>query len=65
MGLLRSEDMHLIKFVMSKDSAYDVMEVFGQHANVDFIDLNKNEQSFELPFTQQIKRWNEEFNLVL
>ena len=59
MALFRSVDMHLIEFVMSKDFAYDSMEIFGEYGLVDFIDLNKNEQSFELPFSKQIRRWNE------
>jgi hypothetical protein len=41
MGIFRSEDMNLIKCVMSKDSAFDLMEAFGELAIADFIDLNK------------------------
>ena len=59
MGIFRSEDINLIKIVMRKDTAYDMMEALGEFSIADFIDLNKDEQSFDLPFTKQIKRCND------
>jgi len=59
MGIFRSEDMNLIKCTMSKDSAFDLMEAFGSLGEADFIDLNKHEQVFDLPFTKQIRRRND------
>jgi V-type H+-transporting ATPase subunit a len=44
---------------MSKDSAFDLMEVFGGLGIADFIDLNKQEQVYDLPFTKQIRRCND------
>ena len=44
---------------MSKDSAFDLMEVFGSLEIADFIDLNKQEQVYDLPFTKQIRRCND------
>lgn len=35
------------------------MEAFGELALADFIDLNKNEQVYDLPFTKQIRRCND------
>ena len=48
--------MNLVKCVMSKDTAFDMMEAFGELAIADFIDLNKTEQVYDLPFTKQIRR---------
>lgn len=59
MGIFRSEDMNLHKMIMSKDSAFDMMEAFGELGIADFIDLNKNEQVYDLPFTGQIRRTND------
>lgn len=41
MGIFRSEDMNLVKCTMSKDTAIDLIEAFGQYGFADFIDLNK------------------------
>ena len=59
MGLLRSEDMYLYKFVISKDNAYHVVRSLGILNCVHFLNMNKNEQSFKLPYTHIIKRCEE------
>jgi len=41
---------------MSKDVSFDLMEAFGELGIADFIDLNKKEQVYDLPFTKQIRR---------
>ncbi|CAI2364611.1 unnamed protein product [Moneuplotes crassus] len=51
--------MNLVKCIMSKDSAFDLMEAFGALGVADFIDLNKHEQVYDLPFTKQIRRCND------
>ena len=59
MGLLRSEDMYLYKFVVSKDNAWQVINYLGKIQSAHFIDMNKNEQSYKLPYTDMIKRCEE------
>ncbi len=59
MGIFRSEDMYLYKFVSSKDSAYRVIHNMGMTENVHFIDMTKNEQTFKLPYTLFVKRCEE------
>lgn len=44
---------------MSKDMAFDLMEAIGELGIADFVDLNKNEQVYDLPFTKQIRRCND------
>lgn len=56
MGLLRSEDMFLYKFFVTKDNAWDVVNDLGRLSMVHFVDMNKNEQTFKLAYTEMIKR---------
>lgn len=50
MSIFRSEDMHLYKFMTTKDSSYQAIETLGNLQIVDIIDLNKMEQAYNLPF---------------
>ena len=59
MGLFRSEDMYLYKFLIFKDNAYQVIRNLGSLNCAHFLDMNKNEQAFKLPYTQIIKRCEE------
>lgn len=59
MGLMRSEDMFLYKFIVSKDNAYEVIHTLGHTKSAHFIDMNKHEQPFKLPYTDMVKRCEE------
>ncbi|CDW87677.1 v-type atpase 116kda subunit family protein [Stylonychia lemnae] len=59
MGILRSEDMFLFKFVVQKDNVWEIINNLGRTKSVHFIDMNRNEQSFKLPYTDMIKRCEE------
>ena len=59
MGIFRSEDIYLCKVSMTKDSAYESLKALGRLGLVSFIDLNVNTQVFDLPFSSEVKRWNE------
>jgi hypothetical protein len=59
MGFLRSEDMHLYKFLLTKDNAYQTMRALGKANAVHFLDMNKSEQAFKLPYTDLVKRCEE------
>ena len=56
MGITRSEDMYLFKFVVTKDNAWQVVDALGKVKSTHFIDMNKNEQVFKLPYTEMVKR---------
>lgn len=56
MGLFRSEDMHLFKVFIRKDNARETMSEFGFQRCLHFIDLNKDEQAFNLQYANDIKR---------
>ena len=56
---LRSEDMYLYQFVMSKDEEYKVSDYLGQRNIVHFIDLNPDEHHFKLSYINIIKRCEE------
>jgi hypothetical protein len=56
MGIFRSEDMYLYKFVLSKDDAWDIINILGHINTCHIIDMNKNVQSFRLPYIEMIKR---------
>ena len=64
MGIFRSEDIHLCKIAMTKDVCYESMRALGRLGIVSFIDLNKNAQVFELPFSNEMKRCNETFRSI-
>jgi len=59
MGIWRSEKMELYKMTIPKDDAWRVIEALGHKDFAHFIDLNKQEQLFNLPFAFQIKACEE------
>ena len=59
MGIFRSEDMTLFQIRVPKDDAWDVMNQLGVLDVAHFINLNKGEQPFNLPYANQIKRCEE------
>jgi hypothetical protein len=59
MGLYRSEAMRLYQLTVSKDNAWSVMNEFGEDGNVQFLDLNRDEAPFKLPYTTQVKQCEE------
>lgn len=44
--------MALYQVTMSKDDAWFVMNALGQNGDLHFIDLNKGEQTFHLPYNK-------------
>ena len=59
MGFFRSEDMSLYEITVPKDNWWDIMNELGNLNNMHFIDLNKDEQVFNLQYAPFIKRWEE------
>ena len=59
MGFLRSDDMYLYKFVLPKDTAWQSIKALGNTNAVHIIDMNRNEQSYKLPYTDMVKRCEE------
>jgi V-type H+-transporting ATPase subunit a len=59
MGIFRSEDMTLFQIRVPKDDAWDVMNRLGGLDLAHFLNLNKAEQPFNLPYANQIKRCEE------
>ena len=52
----RSQDVDLYQVTFAKDSAWPFLVELGSSARcLQFVDLNRNEQSFNLPYTPQIK----------
>ena len=51
--------MELYQVTMPKDDAWFIMNELGGLGSVHFIDLNKEEQAFHLPYANQIKRCDE------
>lgn len=47
--------MELYRVTIPKDDAWKVIEALGSTNAAHFIDLNKNEQPFNLPYAQRIK----------
>jgi V-type H+-transporting ATPase subunit a len=56
MGLFRSEDMSLYEISVPKDNAWDIMNALGKLNALHFVDLNSNEQPFNLTFANWVKR---------
>ena len=59
MGYFRSEDMSLFEISIPKDSAWEIMNELGDLGCLHILDLNKNEQVFNLRFASLIKRCEE------
>mmetsp|Transcript_19651 Transcript_19651/g.14365 ORF Transcript_19651/g.14365 Transcript_19651/m.14365 type:complete len:86 (-) Transcript_19651:1368-1625(-) len=59
MGFFRSEDMTLYQITVPKDDIWEIMNAIGNLNLAHFVDLNKGEQPFNLPYTGQIKRCEE------
>lgn len=55
MGFFRSELMKLYQITIPKDDAWNISQKLGDMDSCHFIDLNKNEQPFALPYTARIK----------
>lgn len=51
MGLFRSENIDIYKVSIHKDSDWKIMNALGQIGALHFIDLNRDKQPFELPYT--------------
>ena len=47
--------MQLYQLTSPKDDGWDLMNAFGSEGISHFIDLNKDEQPYNLPYTSQIK----------
>ena len=47
--------MELYRITVPKDDAYRVIERMGDMAQFHFIDLNKHDQAFSLPYASRIK----------
>ena len=53
--MARSVDIDLYQMTFTKDSAYPFLIELGTNAkHLQFIDINKNEQVFKLPFAKQL-----------
>jgi V-type H+-transporting ATPase subunit a len=59
MGLFRSEDMSLYEITIPKDNSWEIMNKLGDTGSMHFINLNKEEQVFNLTFAPFIKRCEE------
>lgn len=59
MGIFRSEDMTLYQITIPKDDAWDVINQLGNINLCHFIDLNKAEQPFNLPYAGPIRMCEE------
>jgi vacuolar-type H+-ATPase subunit I/STV1 len=47
--------MELFQVIVPKDDSWSAAEALGKLAAAHFVDLNKDEQPFNLPYTQRIK----------
>jgi V-type H+-transporting ATPase subunit a len=59
MGIFRSEDMFFYKFTCLKDNAWKVISELGKLDSLDFVDLNRDEQVFNMTYGTQLKRCDE------
>jgi len=56
MSIFRSEDMNLFKMVMSKDQEYSITSIIGEQDMGHFVDMNKDEEVFRLPYIDALQR---------
>ena len=57
--MYRSEDIELYKIMVSKDEDWKVMNELGKLSQLHFIDLNRDVQPYQLPYTSDIKSLEE------
>lgn len=57
--MFRSEKMELYRLTIPKDDAWRVIESLGSKNVAHFVDLNKNEQLFSLPYAFRLKMCDE------
>ena len=57
--LFRSEAMELYRLTIPKDDAWRVIESLGNLDLAHFIDLNRNENAFNLPYATRVKLCDE------
>jgi hypothetical protein len=55
MKVYRSEVMRLYQLTVAKDEAWNVMNDFGDIGQAQFLDLNKEEPPYSLPYTSIVK----------
>lgn len=55
MNILRSEDIHLIKLVMTKNQSFDIAYQLGMINALQIIDLNKGQTVYNLQFAKEVK----------
>ena len=51
--------MSLYQLTVPKDEAWEVMNSLGNENKAHFINMNKGEQPFNLPYSAQVKRCEE------
>jgi len=56
MSIFRSEDMFLYKIILAKDNEKAIASILGSRSIAHFINLNENQQIFNLPYVDLIKR---------
>ena len=59
MSILRSEDMHLLKLVMSKDQEYGIVDRIGQMEMAHFVDATEDVEVYLLPYMDMLRRCDE------
>lgn len=57
--IFRSEKMELYRLTIPKDEAWKVIESLGNKNVAHFVDLNKQEQLFNLPYAFRLKMCDE------
>ncbi|CAI2384062.1 unnamed protein product [Moneuplotes crassus] len=59
MDFFRSATMDLYEVSIPKDNAWEAMDLFGKLNSLHFVNLNKNEQVFNLTYASRVKRCDE------
>lgn len=49
---------------MPKDDAWFIMNALGNLGSVHFVDLNKGEQTFHMPYANQLRRCDESIRRI-
>ena len=59
MGFFRSERMELYRVTIPKDDAWKVVETLGEMGVAHFINMNRDEQPFNLPYATSLQKCDE------
>ena len=65
MSIFRSEDMNLLKLILTKDQEYAIVDLIGQMEIAHFVNVTEHQEVFTLPYSMMMQRCEEAERKIL